>query len=214
MTKRFSEIFDSKYRRIASRLHALGQVDVPYSYRPNPGGRPASVLLLCGLSGEDNDVDHDISVLLTRRTDRVATHKGQYALPGGIQDPGDGSIEATALRETEEEMGIPCDAIEVFGSLPPLWTPTGFQITPVVGMLRVPREIIRITPSPDEIDLWFWSRLEALRLPSVYSQEIGEVRHAEKTVSIPIDVFQIDAHRVWGATGAILKNFLNRWEQT
>ncbi len=82
-------------------------------------------------------VKHNIiEMLLTRRTDRVEHHKKQISFPGGAVDPGDKTIIDAALRETEEELGIPPEIIEVLGSIDEVTTPSRFLITPVVGLLK------------------------------------------------------------------------------
>src|ERR687888_2153791 len=100
---------------------------------PGPGTdyRKASVLiLLYPRSGEDY-------VIFTRRTDTVEHHKGQISLPGGSQDPTDPDAVYTALRETQEELGIDPDFLEVVTTLNDVYVPvSGFVITPVVARLK------------------------------------------------------------------------------
>lgn len=189
-------------------LRALTALDFPHSFRPSLGGRPASVLILCAR----RETRDSIEILITRRTENVETHKGQYALPGGMRDEEDLSDQATALRETEEEMGIRPSDIEVMGALPSLWTPTGFHVTPVVGLLRVPLEKVAVVPNPEEIDIWFWCPVDQLRDKKNYRVEARSFTHEGKEVTVPVDVYQINDHRIWGVTGAMLKNFLGRLE--
>src|SRR4051794_2008233 len=118
-------------RRLASALELEGlgyfRGDRPEAM---PVGTPAAVLML--FAGED-----DPELLLTVRTDTVATHRGQIALPGGAADPEDearGGLSWTALRETEEEVGIAPAAVRVVGCLPVLWTVTGYSVTPFVAV--------------------------------------------------------------------------------
>ncbi len=184
------------------------ELDFPHPFRSQPGGRPASVLVLCGLRADSNAFE----ILVTRRTEHLEIHKGQYALPGGMRDPDDVSDVTTALRETEEEMGIPADQVEVVGMLPPLWTPTGFHVTPVVGFLRTTIEEARLVPNPEEIDLWFWCPVDRLRDEKNYCVEARSITHEGEIYTVPVDVYQIDNHRIWGVTGAMLKNFLGRLE--
>lgn len=176
-------------------------LDLPYYARPLPtDGTPASVLVLLGGNASDP------SILLTRRTDHVETHKGQIAFPGGMRDDSDRSDVETALRETEEEVGIPRDHVEVIGELPKFWVRSGFLVTPVVGLLKPPLESIQFSLSPQEIDEVFWVNFSQLTAPGVYSEEpfrVGE--HVW-----PIYVYQVGRHRVWGATGAVIKNLLDR----
>lgn len=93
-------------------------------------GRPAAVLVPI--------VTHPqgMAVLLTQRTEHLQHHAGQISFPGGRVEAQDVSPGATALRETEEEIGLSSEYVEVLGSLPEYITGTGFCITPVVGLVR------------------------------------------------------------------------------
>lgn len=212
--------FSVAYDDLEARLRALVQLDLPYDFRPIQAGRPASVMLLCALSERAAlDGAGSVQILMTRRTERVEKHKGQYALPGGLQDPEDGdprqtsTLIQTALRETMEEMGIESACIQTIGTLPPIWTPSGFYVTPVVGVLKVPLEQITVVPSEIEIDLWFWTSLGEFQDPETYTREPRQISYEGKTAEVLVDVFQIGTHRIWGATGSILKNFIGRWEK-
>jgi 8-oxo-dGTP pyrophosphatase MutT (NUDIX family) len=96
--------------------------------------RPAAVLLLV--------VNHapEPTMLFTQRTAHLTDHAGQIALPGGRCDEGDCTPERTALREAEEEVGLPPDRVEILGCLPEYRTSTGFAVTPVVGWAEPPLE--------------------------------------------------------------------------
>ena len=74
---------------------------------------------------------------MTKRASHLAHHPGQIAFPGGKVDAGDAGPEAAALREAEEEIGLPRDAVRVLGALPPHETVTGFQITPFLAWLSM-----------------------------------------------------------------------------
>ena len=82
-----------------------------------------------------------VQVLLTQRTAHLADHAGQISFPGGRVEAADGSREETALRETEEEIGLPRDRLKILGRLPSYDIPTGFRITPVVGWAQPPFEL-------------------------------------------------------------------------
>jgi len=184
------------------------ELDQPYSFRARNSGRRAAVLLLLGFPDDRSPAP---SVLVTRRTEIVETHKGQYALPGGAMDPedeADRGLITTALRETEEEVGIPRETVDVVGALPEVWTPTGFLITPVVGLLTVPIPAVVFAMSEAEIAHAFWVELATLRAPGIYREETREY----DGVRFPTDVFLVEDHRIWGATGAMLKNLIQRLE--
>ena len=79
-----------------------------------------------------------LSVLLTRRAERLARHAGQISFPGGRADPGDGTPLKTALREAEEEIGLPQAGVQIVGRLDDYLVGTGYRITPVVGFVAAP----------------------------------------------------------------------------
>ncbi len=196
---------DPGLNEFAKRLHRALQLDFPHDRSPHlppvlkPGVRVASVLALF-------DPSIDPALLLTRRTETVKTHKGQIAFPGGMIDPRDLDEVDTALRETEEEIGIPRETVIVVGKMPDLWTATGFRVTPVVGVLKIPRDEIRLRPSAEEIAEVFWAPLNLLLNPETYRSE--EMRAG--AFKYRTDVYQIGEHRVWGATAAMIKNLLDR----
>lgn len=139
------------------------------------------------------------AILFTKRTDLVRDHKGEISFPGGARHGEDADLLATALRETEEELGIPAEAFDVLGGLPP--TPTivsGFVIAPYVGLLE---ELPAIRPSEEEID-------EVLEIP------VRTLRDVEREVPAPGGLhptmysYEVDGSLVWGATGRILHGFL------
>ncbi|MEM1073657.1 MAG: CoA pyrophosphatase [Pseudomonadota bacterium] len=92
-----------------------------------------------------------LHVLLTKRSSALKHHPGQIAFPGGKQDDGDADVTAAALREAEEEVGLPRDAVELFGTLPPHETVTGFVVTPVIGLVTRPFEIIAEAGEVEEV---------------------------------------------------------------
>ena len=114
----------------------------------------------------------------------------------------------TAVRETREEVGIGADRIGLVGSLPPLWTITGYWVTPVVGFLKSTVESVQLRLNTDEIARAFWVPIPILQKPGVYRVEFKQVG----TVQFPIHVYQVGEDRIWGATGAMIKNFLDRIE--
>lgn len=144
----------------------------------------------------------DPVLLFTRRTDRVETHKGQISFPGGVVDAGDADVVATALRETHEELGIEPSAVEPLGLLDDLATPTGFRITPVVGILR---EAPLYVPNAEEVEEVFEAPLSALLNPEICSSEVMLVGGVARQVWS----YAYRQHRIWGATALILRNLLS-----
>ena len=103
--------------------------------------KPAAVLLLV--------VNHaEPTVVFTQRTAHLSAHGGQIALPGGSCDADDCTPERTALREAEEELGIPPERVQVLGRLPENRPTTGFAVTPVVGWAEPP---LAYRPDPHEV---------------------------------------------------------------
>jgi 8-oxo-dGTP pyrophosphatase MutT (NUDIX family) len=139
------------------------------------------------------------TVLLTQRTADMPSHAGQIAFPGGRRQAEDADPTATALRETEEEVGIPPSFVDVVGSVDLYRTGTGFEITPVVGILSPgftiradPREVADVFEVPlghflDEVNHQIDSRQYQGRERRYYAMPYGE-------------------RYIWGATAGMLKN--------
>lgn len=142
-----------------------------------------------------------LSIILTRRTDSVETHKGQIAFPGGIVDPGDRDRVHTALREAEEELGILPSAVEAVGLLDDLSTPTGFCITPVVGILK---EMPPMHPNPGEV-------AEAFAVPLTFFADPRNARRESRTfngVTREVWTYVYAGRIIWGATGTIIHRMM------
>lgn len=172
--------------------------------------RPAAVLALFG----GTEAPESLSLLLTRRAETVDNHRGQMAFPGGARDLLEGGHRedavTAALRETEEEVGIAREDIRVVGTLPALYTPTGFEIDPVVGILMRPISEVALKISSAEIAEALWVEISQLLAPETYRTELieaGPVRYQNH-------VFQVSQHRIWGATGAMIRNLLDRLAPT
>jgi 8-oxo-dGTP pyrophosphatase MutT (NUDIX family) len=144
---------------------------------------------------------HDYDVLLTKRTDQVETHKGQVAFPGGMKDGSDSTVVDTALREAEEELGIPASAVQIAGVLDDIAIPTGFVVSPVVGLLAT---LPPLHPNPDEV-------VDAFYVPlSFFAGDVNGRREQRTVGGRQYDVWYYTAggHQVWGATAAIIRRFL------
>ncbi|MDR2689283.1 MAG: CoA pyrophosphatase, partial [Azoarcus sp.] len=110
------------------------------------GGAHAAAVLVPLVRREEEP-----TVLLTRRTSHLRHHAGQIGFPGGGVEAGDDCAEATALRETREEIGLSSERIELIGRLPDYLTGTGFRITPVVGLLRPPLDLAALVIDTFEV---------------------------------------------------------------
>jgi 8-oxo-dGTP pyrophosphatase MutT (NUDIX family) len=140
-------------------------------------------------------------VLFTRRTDRVESHKGQVSFPGGACDEGETTAEETALREAEEEIGIPPREVRVLGRLSNLITITYFRVTPVVGVIRWPA-VFRV--GEHEVARIFTIPLAWLANPSNRWQ--FEVPGTGRSL---IAYHPYDGELLWGATARMTVDFLN-----
>lgn len=143
-------------------------------------------------------------LLFTKKTGSVPHHKGQFSFPGGVVEQRDGSRVETALREAWEEIRLPAEAVEVLGLLDDTETrATPFVITPVVGLVTAPVELI---PDGREIERVLEVPLRILRDPGIFHTEVWE-RNGEPHA---VHFYRVSAEDViWGATARILKQFLD-----
>jgi 8-oxo-dGTP pyrophosphatase MutT (NUDIX family) len=136
-------------------------------------------------------------LLLTRRSETLRSHQGQISFPGGRRDEGDASYAAAALREADEEIGLPPEAVEIIGYLDDYPTMTGYRITPVVGLIAEP-----FTPKPHEGEV-----AEVLEVPLkevLYSDRFRRTVISREGVTFPTYELYHGPHQIWGATAAIL----------
>ena len=138
-----------------------------------------------------------VSLLFTQRTPHLAAHAGQISFPGGRVESDDAGREDTALRETEEEIGLARKHVRVLGTLPEYSIPTGFRITPVVGWIDAPFDT---QPDPFEVADIFEAPLEHFLDVARYQRHEyhfnGRHRHY---VAIPYE-----GRYIWGATAGML----------
>jgi 8-oxo-dGTP pyrophosphatase MutT (NUDIX family) len=183
-------------RDVRERLQGFEYPPVELS---RSGERAAAVLLPVF------EEDGEARVILTKRPETMASHQGDIAFPGGKIDPSvDHDARDAALRETEEEIGIPRDTVDVIAALPAMSTVVGtFLISPFVGIVEG-RPVI--TRHPREVDLVFDVSLAELLTEGVYREERwGRDEHGiERLVAF----FELEGETVWGATARILMGFL------
>jgi 8-oxo-dGTP pyrophosphatase MutT (NUDIX family) len=170
-----------------------GYAEIPV--KPDTRLKCAAVLIPLAFSGGE------WHLLFTRRTDRVQSHKGQVSFPGGACDEGETAPEQTALREAEEEIGVPPEDVRVLGRLANLITITYFRVAPVVGVVKWPtvfrvgeHEVARVFTIPlgwlaNPSNRWQFERSGGKRGLIAYHPYDGEL--------------------LWGATARMTVDFLN-----
>jgi len=137
-------------------------------------------------------------LLLAQRSPLMRKHAGQVAFPGGAVDSSDASLIAAALREAQEEVAIPPEVVEVIGVLPPVDSVTGFQVTPVVGLIP---PNLHYHASEDEVAAVFEMPLaEALRLGRYHPLDIHRRGHHHR---VWLSWYQ--HYFVWGMTAGIIR---------
>ena len=145
------------------------------------------------------DRGDELSVLLTLRADALRHHAGQISFPGGRLEACDSDAIAAALRETEEEIGLPRRLVEVIGRLDDYITGTGFLVAPIVGLVRPPYEL---RPDPSEVAGVFEVPLAFFLDPANHRRESRVFNGIERRFyAMPYG----DKY-IWGATAAMLMN--------
>lgn len=175
------------------RAIPIGLITPRFEHRSPP--RPGSVLILL------YEERGKIMFPLTKRPDYLGAHGGQISLPGGKAETGETRIE-TALREAEEEIGVPASQIEIVGELTEFFViPSNFLITPVVGYLRGSPEFI---PDSKEVKKIINASVEdLLQVDAVHTKEIL----AAKMFPMMAPHFEVENEVVWGATAMMINEF-------
>ncbi|HEX8626018.1 MAG TPA: CoA pyrophosphatase [Allosphingosinicella sp.] len=151
-------------------------------------------------------VDHPSpTIILTERPKTMRKHPGQISFPGGRIDPEDDGPVAAALREAEEEIALPRHAVEVIGVADLYRTVTGFEVTPIVGV--VPPGLA-LHPQPGEVAAMFEAPLHFLLDPRQHKVRSAQWQGRERSY------YEIDweGRRIWGATAAMIVNLSRRLE--
>jgi 8-oxo-dGTP pyrophosphatase MutT (NUDIX family) len=151
------------------------------------------------------DVDGDPHLVLTRRRSDLRKHAGEIAFPGGRRDAEDADLSVTALREAEEEIGLPRSQASLLGELPPTSTfVTGYLIHPFVASIPAG---LKWAPSESEVDAVLELRLQQVR----DSRE--RVEMTRRGFTFETDAYIVGEHLIWGATARIIENLLERLEE-
>jgi len=166
---------------------------VPGGAPPATALTPAAVLVPLVMRPEE------LTVLLTQRTPHLAAHAGQISFPGGSVEPGDADSVDAALREAAEEVGLPRDHVEIVGRLDTYVTSTGFEITPVVALVRA--------PYPAKLDAFEVAELFEVPLafiidPANHQRQSRDFNGRTRTFF----VLPYQNRYIWGATAGMLVN--------
>lgn len=142
-----------------------------------------------------------LTLLLTERSAHLPDHPGQVSFPGGRQEPGDRDLVETALRETEEEIGLARARVSVLGCLDPYRTGTGFVVTPVVGLVAPPVELV----------LDSYEVAEVFEVPLAFLLDPANRRRERRRYPEGVydyHLYEFGGRRIWGATAAMIVNFV------
>jgi 8-oxo-dGTP pyrophosphatase MutT (NUDIX family) len=144
----------------------------------------------------------ELHAVFTKRREDLRRHPGEISFPGGRYDEGESDLRATALREAEEEIGLPRDAVEIVGALQPTPTiATGYAVYPFVGLIAPGRTW---TLSAREV-----AEVLELRLSDLVAG-YGRRRLVRRGLPIRTDTYLVDDNLIWGATARILADLLDR----
>lgn len=146
-------------------------------------------------------VDNEVSLVYTLRAADLKTHRGQVSFPGGMQDSGDSSLEQTALRETEEELGIQQAQIQIWGRGNPIISGKSINITPVVGSINCSNILKDLHVNPAEVR-------EVFSVPIQTLCNLELIRHTQFKGGYTIPVFTGGKRRIWGLTAILTHLFL------
>jgi 8-oxo-dGTP pyrophosphatase MutT (NUDIX family) len=160
---------------------------------PDPEHRRAAAVLIPLFVESD-----ELRVLLTKRTDHLRSHSGEVSFPGGGREPGDATLLQTALRETQEEVGLDPKVVEILGSLEDLPTfGSNYLIRPYVGWISDPFDFVI---DDHEVERVLTPKLDLFTDPSVRRIEIRQ----RDGVEYQVHFFDVDGDNVWGATARML----------
>jgi len=190
---------------VAARLAAAArprrslQAEARGDHDLNPGFQPRQPLVPAAVLVPLVDHPEGLTVLLTLRTLHLHDHAGQISFPGGRIDPGDTDAAAAALRETEEEVGLKPERVRLVGRLDTYVTRTGYQVTPLVGLVEPPLDL---AIDPEEVAEAFEVPLGFLLDPANRQRDSRFYQGMERYFwAMPFG-----RHYIWGATAGMLVN--------
>ncbi|QLE85479.1 CoA pyrophosphatase [Shewanella sp. Scap07] len=181
--------------RTQFQLNQLAEDTTP---KVNGNLRQAAVLVAI------EQIENQPQIILTRRPHHLRAHPGQISFPGGKVEHTDKDYTDTALREAEEEIGLHRHNVEVIGQYPSFKTFTGFEITPVMGIVKQP-----FTPNIDPGEV---AALFSMPLSFALEPKNRHVRYFQRgDIHYPVYFIQYQQHFIWGATAAIIDRFCRQF---
>ncbi|MBZ0100868.1 MAG: CoA pyrophosphatase [Thermoanaerobaculia bacterium] len=186
-----SESWQSWIHEVRARLGSPPPTRLPVS-----DSRQAAVLVPLWVDAGE------LWTLLTKRSEALPHHRGQIAFPGGGRETGE-DLWGAALRESEEEIGLPAKVVLRLGQLDEVGSPAGFRIVPCVG--AIPKQF-EASPSPDEIEETFPIPISALANPRLVEDREVLLNGRRRTIRI----YHVGRHLIWGLTARIVQNLLLR----
>jgi 8-oxo-dGTP pyrophosphatase MutT (NUDIX family) len=175
-------------KKLAQKLRVEPEKDFQLPHETS-----AAVLVLF-LPSPENGLGH---LLLTKRTSKVESHKGQMSFPGGFREKIDGGWLETALREAQEEVGVSRDQVHVLGCLKPVLTKGAITIIPYVGVLNSP---FQLQANPDEVE-----KIVLLPIERLLEQGLKPVQAREENYTIQSIGISWEGELIWGATAKMLE---------
>ncbi|EDX01627.1 nucleoside diphosphate-linked moiety X motif 8 [Drosophila yakuba] len=185
-------------RRCMEKMRSLPAFPRPKALTPSRREKETSAVLIALCQERKTN---EISLLYTRRSRHLRSHSFQISFPGGRRDDHDTSYVDCALRETEEEIGLPRHRIQVWGEAKQLELPRTSSIVPVVGVVR-DFSLSELRLNWEEVEEAFTVPLHSLMLPKA-------TRHTQFRSGYSGPVFVVDHYRIWGITGYLTHLFLH-----